>query len=209
MIESGTLQYQQKVELGQFQVWSGPPGLSTLPLRVCQVHGTDIISTNSTLECSAVKADGLIHFRDGTDNKGGPSLAIVTADCLPILFWGTTGYGMLHAGWRGVAGGILLNPEITKLAPTNFVIGPHICQKCYQVAPDFINNFPNDRSFSRNNGQLFFSLQDEVKGQIQEQFPSAKVQSMNLCTFHDSKLHSYRRNKTDLRNWNVVVIDNL
>jgi copper oxidase (laccase) domain-containing protein len=204
---TGALQYDHKVKIGNFQVWSGPPSLTPLPLRVKQVHDITVIPTGSSQDYSKLEADGLIHSyyqQDPLHQK--PSLAIVTADCLPILFWGAVGYGMVHAGWRGLSKGILLDSQITKLAPTNFFIGPHICQKCYEVDFSFIDHFPESSSFNTIDDHCHFSLEDEARAQITTHFQGAVVESMGKCTMHDSRLHSYRRNQTEERNWNVIII---
>ncbi|RMG90623.1 MAG: peptidoglycan editing factor PgeF [Zetaproteobacteria bacterium] len=77
--------------------------LSRDPLRVMQVHGTDMLSCHHDMDPSSQRADALL-----TDEPDLP-LAVQTADCLPILLAdpGTGLMAAVHAGWRGTAGNIL------------------------------------------------------------------------------------------------------
>ncbi len=74
----------------------------------------------------------------------GLLLGIVTADCLPVLMWESTGIvGAAHAGWKGAVGGVLDNTiaNIISLGGLveniHAVIGPAISQESYQVQEDF------------------------------------------------------------------------
>ncbi len=72
-------------------------------------------------------------------------LGIKTADCLPILLYNPVHKvaGAIHAGWRGLANGVILNtldklrsfygagPELTYVS-----IGPGICRNCYEVGSE-------------------------------------------------------------------------
>lgn len=103
-----------------------------------QVHGTTVVSHSI----------GWTGWRrhDAADGHiiSGPGAAAVTiADCVPILIGHPRGpVAAVHAGWRGVAGGIL-GEAITALTrlgcPANELIlhlGPAICGRCYEVGPD-------------------------------------------------------------------------
>ena len=65
------------------------------------------------------------------------------ADCVPVLIGHPSGVvAAVHAGWRGVAGGILAEAiralEALGLVPRDLVVhlGPSICGRCYEVGPD-------------------------------------------------------------------------
>jgi len=47
------------------------------------------------------EGDALISERDGL------ALCVVTADCVPVLLAGPDGLAAVHAGWRGIAGGVI------------------------------------------------------------------------------------------------------
>ena len=62
-----------------------------------QVHGTRVAVESDTVE----EADGQVTARPGV------APMVLTADCLPVALVAPEAVGMLHAGWRGLAGGIL------------------------------------------------------------------------------------------------------
>ncbi len=72
----------------------------------------------------------------------GLALAIATADCVPVLFAGPSALGAAHAGWRGLASGVIeaTIEELARLgdsaASLTAWIGPAIGPCCYEVDDD-------------------------------------------------------------------------
>lgn len=196
--------YQCPLHSGQFITLGEKPKFKYHSIK--QVHGTNILPINQQtphLSLSDSSADGLVSKLD----HGGPlPMLIVTADCLPIFFEGPGGISLIHAGWRGLAQGILSNPILQEINPQQIVIGPHICTKHYEVGEDFKSNFPQDTaSFIHHNKQVFFDMNSFVTEKIKSIFKSAKIISNAPCTFCDDSFHSYRRNKTKSRNYNLYI----
>jgi len=74
------------------------------PAWIAQVHGADVV------EASTVGPDQPVRTGDASiATQSGVVCAILTADCLPVLFADLQGkvVGAAHAGWRGLAGGVL------------------------------------------------------------------------------------------------------
>lgn len=180
---------------GRFETLTTKPNFPFLHAQ--QVHGTDIASPE-TLPC---EADGIFVSWE----KLNLPLAIKTADCLPIAIEGEQGVIFLHAGWRGLANGILAKPEIEMIKPNNVMIGPSIKECCFEVSPDFKTNFPESPFFKKIEDKLFFNLQEEAKRLIMKRFPQVPVQMSLNCTCCDERFHSFRRNKTTERNWNLYI----
>lgn len=164
---------------------------------VKQVHGIDIVDLKS-LPCDA---DGLMVT---WENFNRP-LAIKTADCLPILIEGNAGVIFLHAGWRGLAAGILKKSQIKDLEPQRVFIGPSIHKCCFEVSADFAENFSNKTFFTKVQNHYYFDLQQEARRQLRETFPNLLVETSPICTSCNSELHSYRRDQTSERNWNLYI----
>jgi copper oxidase (laccase) domain-containing protein len=180
---------------GRFETWMEKP---QFPFHhVTQVHGTEIVS----LETLPAEADGIMVSWEDIDHP----LVIKTADCLPIVFEGEKGVVFLHAGWRGLSAGILERPEIALLKPQKAFIGPCIHDCCFEVSVDFKQNFKGSESFKELNGKIFFDLVAEAKKQLNFVYPELIVEIAPLCTCCHNTLHSYRRNKTPHRNWNVYI----
>jgi YfiH family protein len=73
------------------------------PVWLSQVHGTTVVNADQVRPGDVPEADAVVARRAGT------VCAVMTADCLPVLFCDTAGkiVGAAHAGWRGLAGGVL------------------------------------------------------------------------------------------------------
>jgi polyphenol oxidase len=97
-----------------------------------QVHGTDLIDHGA--EAPAAEADGHL--------VRGPGLAplVFVADCLPVALYGPGGLAMVHAGWRGLAGG-LLEAAAEAVEATAAAIGPGIGPCCYKVGEEVLAAF--------------------------------------------------------------------
>jgi len=107
-----------------------PPGL----LRPTQVHGCDVTTADGCRRDPPPQADGVISA------EAGVPVGIVTADCVPILlaFEGGETVAALHAGWRGLAAGVVAQgvDALRRSGGSGRVIaaiGPHIGPCCYEV----------------------------------------------------------------------------
>ncbi len=85
----------------------------------------------------------------------GLPLAILTADCLPILLCNQNGteVAAIHAGWRGMVNGIIENTLAKMQSPKEHLfawIGPAICQNCYQVGSELREAYFKSYPFALN-----------------------------------------------------------
>jgi YfiH family protein len=187
--------FSENLNQGRFETWTAKPEMNFR--HVTQVHGTDIVSLE-TLPC---EADGMmVSWEDFTQ-----PLAIKTADCLPVVIEGPKGVVFLHAGWRGLADGILTHPEVSLIEPLRAFIGPSIHVCCFEVSADFRNNFTGSENFQDREGKLYFDLQQEARKVLREKFPNLLVSMAPVCTCCNLDFHSYRRDKTVNRNWNLYI----
>src|SRR5690606_29057334 len=111
-------------------------GLSSDLQLLKQIHSADVVTLTEPLaEPGTVAADALVTDRPGL------LLAILTADCTPILLADPKAgvIGAAHAGWRGAVDGVVGNTIAAMRAlgadPTRIVaaIGPTITQPNYEV----------------------------------------------------------------------------
>jgi polyphenol oxidase len=189
------MKFTHKMKHGSLETWTQTPEISFL--KVKQVHGTDIVSP----ETLPTEADGLVSSWDDLTLP----LGIQTADCMPIVFEGKSGVVVLHAGWRGLASGILNRAEISLIHPERAYIGPSIQKCCFEVTPDFEGNFKNSMHFMKREEKFFFDLQAEASSQIKKLYPQVEVEDSGQCTCHQLEFHSHRRDKTKNRNWNLYI----
>ena len=79
-------------------------GLPAEPTWLTQVHGTGVVDAGAL-----PGADGAPVADASVTDRPGPVCAVLTADCLPVLFCTRDGsrVGAAHAGWRGLSAGVL------------------------------------------------------------------------------------------------------
>ncbi|HZX70283.1 MAG TPA: peptidoglycan editing factor PgeF [Rhodanobacter sp.] len=110
-------------------------GLPSPPRWLRQVHGTNVAQLGPLAAADEPQADAAISHIPGT------VLAILTADCLPVLFCADDGseIGAAHAGWRGLATGVL-EATLTQLEtpPSRLLawLGPCIGADSYEVGEE-------------------------------------------------------------------------
>ena len=195
-----SLLLEKKLPVGFFLIYDEKPNFPCRGIK--QVHGKEIavvIDKNQYTEDK--EADGLMMVL----MNDMPVLSVQTADCMPIVVLGKRGVALLHAGWRGLQQEIALQKNVEVLMPYYFFIGPHINCCCFEVKEDFKKNFPNSPHFSQRDEKLYFSLIDEIKDQIKKVYPDAEIESSAICTCCDQTFHSFRRNGTNKRNWNLLL----
>jgi YfiH family protein len=110
-------------------------GLPAAPRWLHQVHGVSVAELGPLPSADEPQADAAVSHIPGT------VLPILTADCLPVLFCADDGseIGAAHAGWRGLANGVL-EATLTQLqAPCARLLawlGPCIGAASYEVGAD-------------------------------------------------------------------------
>jgi copper oxidase (laccase) domain-containing protein len=63
----------------------------------------------------------------------GARLAVRTADCVPIVLHADGVVAVVHAGWKGLAGGVLeATMAVMGVRPEVAIVGPHIRRGCYE-----------------------------------------------------------------------------
>ena len=169
-------------------------------VSVHQVHSSDVAVIDAPLS-EKPRADAMV------SNVPGLALAILTADCQPVLFADAEAgvIGAAHAGWRGALDGVL---EATVEAMEGLgaqrgrisaVIGPSISQASYEVGPEFLEEFlaedpDNHRFFANGQGDRY---QFDLPSYGLHRLRSAGVGQAEWtrhCTYADAKrFYSYRR----------------
>jgi YfiH family protein len=179
-------------------------GVSRL-ISVHQVHSDRAEVVTGPWQGAKPQADAMVTDRPGI------GLAILTADCAPVLFADMQAgvVGAAHAGWKGALFGVL---EATVSAMTGLgarreriaaVIGPAISQRAYEVGPEYLQRFldedpehgrffaggPDDRTPDR----AMFDLPGFCLHQLRET-GIGNAEWTGHCTYSDeARFFSYRR----------------
>ena len=154
-----------------------------------QVHSSKFIFLDKYPSKKKIKADAVI-----TNIKKLP-IAILTADCAPILLYDNKKnmIAAIHAGWKGAFKGIIskvLNFMIKKGCETNYitaVIGPCISRNSYNVKENFKKKFlkknkENSVFFKNRKKTIYFDLPNYIKFQL-KLMKVSKIEMINIDTF--------------------------
>lgn len=165
-----------------------------------QVHGTGILQDPAGSE----EGDGMIF------TGSGRYPGIRTADCLPVFFWSRTFSAALHAGWRGIAGGIAGRMlRMLPAAPDFILLGNCICADCYTVGEDVrIRVAGAFRTPGHPPGRIDLKL--SLRDQLEETGlpPDTVVFNIPECTCcRGDMFHSYRRDGTEKRNLQWLAVE--
>ncbi len=140
-------------------------------------------------------------------DRPGLLLRVSAADCYPVLLEdpATGAVAAAHAGWRGVAAGVVENvvgalAKVAGAPPDRLAvaIGPGICGGCYQVGPEVIAavaraGLPETwRPDPRDQGRYLLDLQAAIVARLRS-LGVTRIWASHRCTFEDEELFSYRR----------------
>jgi YfiH family protein len=183
-----------------------------------QVHGSEVLLIESHNK-QALIADAAI------TRQKNIALAIMTADCLPILLTAKDGseIAAIHGGWKPLAKNIIAN-TLNKMSTRNEDIivwlGPCISKQAFEVGEDVRSAFVNQSksfiaAFSRptstsdskqNNSQLKYFADLALIAKIQLTALGVKnLQHLEHCTYNDKAAYfSYRREKLTGRMASII-----
>jgi hypothetical protein len=128
----------------------------------------------------------------------GLPVTVATADCIPVIIEGDAGAAVVHAGWRGVVAGIVdaalaaLNER--GVTPLRAAIGPGIGPCCYEVGDEVVDQVPGHAAETTWGTQSV-----DLPGAVATQLGDLVTFWSSTCTYTAADLHSYRRDRTTLR----------
>jgi hypothetical protein len=170
--------------------------LGVQPAYIRQVHGTAV---RRVVEQPVDPTDAveLPEFDGQATAMPGVAPMVMTADCLPVAVAGAGAVAMLHAGWRGLAGGILAEGvaavrELGAEGSLAAAIGPGAGPCCYEVGEEVHAAFTDQDLDIRRGRNL------DLKAIACEQLRRAGVEvvhDVGLCTIcgDPALLFSHRR----------------
>ncbi len=152
---------------------------------------------------SDMKADAIV------TNIKGIALGILTADCVPILFYDRTKkiIGAAHAGWRGAFSGVI-ESTIQKMESFGscakdivVALGPSIDKNSYEIEQEFMEKFSgNGDCFCISNGRMCFDLPKFCRKKLIESgILENNIDVLNVDTYtNNDDYFSYRFAKKNL-----------
>ncbi|QWE19610.1 peptidoglycan editing factor PgeF [Polynucleobacter corsicus] len=191
------------------------------PLWLKQIHGVTV----STPASRSALGNGPFEADAAVTNIPNEVLAILIADCMPVLFTSKAGdvIGAAHAGWRGLSGGVLENTidEMIALSPglmpsdISVWMGPAIGPSTFEVGEDVLQAFAQQghgilsKAFipviglpGKYLADLYLLARDRLRT-----LGIGQITGGEFCTVSDpERFFSYRRDKTTGRFASLIWI---
>ena len=177
-------------------------GLPSTPHWLKQVHGIEVLRFDAppVPDAVAMEADAAV------TSTSGVVLCVQTADCLPVLFASRYGdeVAVAHAGWRGLANGVLeATLAAMRSAPADVIawLGPAAGPKAYEIGEDvraaFLSQDPKAASCFTATRPGHFLI--DLYALARRRLAAAGVVAVfggGLCTISDAaRFYSYRRDE--------------
>jgi polyphenol oxidase len=174
--------------------------LPQTPRWLAQVHGAAVAMADDLAEDANAMADAAVA------RNPGRVCAVLTADCMPLFLadrWGTH-VAVAHAGWRGMASGVIESTVAAMGSPPGSLVawmGPAIGPDAFEVGPEvreaFVAGDPASEGAFRSHkpGKFMADLYALARGRL-ARAGVREVHGGGFCTFHDAeRFFSYRREK--------------
>lgn len=169
-----------------------------------QVHGTDVLhlaAAHALPHADMPKCDAAVSTTPGL------AVAIQVADCLPVLFAAPGGVAGAHAGWRGLAAGVLENTvgALCKAAhcrpdQVHAWMGACIGPDAFEVGADVREAFGAPAQHFRYQANTAGEprWRADLPGLARDRLAAlglASIRGGRWCTFSDERFFSYRRER--------------
>ena len=169
-----------------------------------QVHGDEIVIVDSVTS-NAPTCDGLI------TTKPNLQLAVMVADCIPLLLISKEAVGAIHVGRAGLVNQIALKAidmmRSVGSQEIHAILGPSICGQCYEVPfemqQDVMQAHPRAFATTRKGTPALDLPQALIAVLISA---GVSYEASTICTFEDEMYFSHRRQNPTGRFAGVVSL---
>ena len=173
-----------------------------------QLHGNQISIV--TLDShDTPDSDALITMTPGV------GVAVMVADCLPILIGGGAVVAAVHAGRKGLITGVIsatLDAMLTmadnSIENYSVQIGPSICSRCYEVSPQmYAEVIASHPAMATDVESHALDLQTEAVSQLLASgIPAQRIRDWGVCTLESAHHFSYRGGDLTARQIGVIAL---
>ncbi|MCG9574611.1 peptidoglycan editing factor PgeF [Vibrio tubiashii] len=184
--------------------------MPSAPIWLNQTHSTLVEEVNSPTN-QVLNADGVF------TSSQNVVCSAMTADCLPVLLTNVQGtqVAAVHAGWRGLANGIVENAVAKFDGEVMAWIGPAIGAQVFEVGKDVVDAFVSVeanaiKAFTprKQEGKWLADMNQLVTQRLQRAGVNQVFYS-ELCTFENAeRFYSYRRDGVTGRQATFIWIEN-
>ena len=169
-----------------------------------QVHGDNVVVIDKKLETDPT-CDAMI------TTKPGISLAVMVADCIPLLFVSKEAVAAVHVGRAGLINRVAIKAlhqmQTMGAIDVHAIIGPSICGRCYEVPfemqQDVIADHP--RAFATTHtGTPGLDLPSGLIAELVSE--GVTYEASTVCTMEDELFFSHRKHNPTGRFAGVVSL---
>ncbi len=159
-----------------------------------QVHGAEVVTAVGPAPAVPPAADAAVTVERGV------TLVVMTADCAPVLLADDVGVGVVHAGWRGLAAGVLAR-AVERLreigsGEVRAAVGPCIRPAAYEFGPDdlarLVDRFGPTVAGRTTTGTPALDVPAGIRVALAE-VGVPDVADDGVCTAADRRYFSHRR----------------
>jgi polyphenol oxidase len=164
--------------------------------RGYQVHGTVVCRVLSHDSLETIRSDSEHQPDFEADGHAvavkGVAAMVLTADCIPVVLGAEGAVAALHAGWRGLAAGVLEEGaralrEVGGGGELTAIVGPCAGACCYEVGEEVHGVFGDAHRVARKIDLRAIAHERLLAAGV------AKVRDVEACTICDERYFSYRR----------------
>lgn len=164
--------------------------------RSYQVHGTVVCRVLSNDSLEAIRSDSEHQPDFEADGHAvavkGVAAMVLTADCIPVVLGAGDAVAALHAGWRGLAAGVLEEGvralrEVGGGGGITAIVGPCAGACCYEVGEEVHGAFEGAHRVGRKIDLRAIAHDRLLAAGV------AEVRDVEACTICDERYFSYRR----------------
>lgn len=183
--------------------------MPSAPIWLNQTHST-VVAQASAPTKQVLDADGVF------TSSSQVVCSAMTADCLPVLLTNTQGtqVAAVHAGWRGLANGIVENALELFSGEVMAWLGPAIGPQAFEVGEDVLQAFVDfdlqaHQAFTpRDIEGKWLADMSKLAAQRLNKLGVTQVFDSGLCTFQDKNdFYSYRRDGVTGRQATFIWIE--
>jgi YfiH family protein len=173
-----------------------------------QVHGTEVARVDQVIDAPAADA--------AVTTTRGLALAVIAADCAPIALATDDGAAVVHAGWRGLAAGVVEAAvdalRVLRSGPVRAVIGPCICARHYEFGRDdlesVVQRYGGGVVGRTDDGRMTLDLVAGVgEALMRAGVDRDAIEDLGVCTYESAAHYSHRRDAPTGRQALVVVLE--
>jgi len=182
-------------------------GASELALAK-QVHGAGVLDLREASLVSLIRnqhgdllcrreADAVLAPLNASAQHGSLlAYGVMSADCVPIILRGRDGYALVHAGWRGLACGVVAAAFRALGSVSEALVFAAAGGERYEVGSEVVEAIGETASYrgaSNSGGKYLLDTAKTAARQLAQLAPGLPCHTASLCTIEDQRFHSFRR----------------